>query len=44
MTDGSEWDMVEHVTRWRSPSVTSSTEGIPISMSHELPCVIFFVV
>jgi len=35
---------VEHVTRGRSPSVTSSTEGSPISMSHELPCVICFVV
>ena len=40
MTDSSEWDMeiwrpeVEHVTRGRSPSVTSSTEGRPISMSH----------
>ena len=50
MTDGSEWDMkiwlpeVEHVTRGRSPRVTSSTEGSPISMSHELPCVICFVV
>ena len=50
MTDGSEWDMeiwrpeVEHVTRGRSPSVTSSTEGRPISMSHEVPCVICFVV
>jgi len=42
MTDGSEWDMkiwwpeVEHVTRGRSPSMTSLTEGSPISMSYDL--------
>jgi len=30
---------------WKcSPSVTFSTEGRPISMSHERPCVICFVV
>jgi len=35
---------VEHVTRGRSPSLTSSTEGRLISMSHERLCVICFVV
>ena len=43
MTHGSEWDMrnttrmttsCEHVTRGRSPSVTSSTGGRPISRVH----------
>ena len=50
MTDGSECDMeiwrpeVEHVTQVRSLSVTGSTEGRHKSTSHELPCVICFVV
>ena len=33
-----------YVTQGRSPSVTCSTEGRPISMSHERLCVICFVV
>ena len=50
MTHGSEWDMeiwrpeVKDVTWGRSPSVTFSTEGRHISMSHERLCVICFVV
>jgi len=32
---------VENVTRGRSPSVTFSAEGRPISMSHERLCVIW---
>ena len=35
---------VENVTPGRSPSVTFSTEGHPVSMSHERLCVICFVV
>jgi len=34
----------ENVTRGRSPSVTFSAEGRPISMSHKWLCVICFVV
>jgi len=33
---------VENVTRGHSLSVTFSTEGRPIFMSHERMCVIFF--
>ena len=35
---------VENVTRERCSSVTFSTEGRPVSMSHEQLCVICFVV
>ena len=47
---GSEWTLkydepeVENIARGRSPSATFSTEGHHISMSHEQPCFICFVV
>ena len=47
---GSEWTLkydepeVENVARGRSPSATFSTVGHHISMSHERPCLICFVV
>jgi len=50
MMHGSEWNMkydepeVENVARGRSPSATFSIEGHLISMSHERPCFICFVV
>ena len=50
MMHDSEWTLkydepeVENVARGHSPSATFSAEGHHISMSHERPCFICFVV